>query len=482
MNLLAVEISTASAKALIFSLKKGFKKVKSIPFDKSVCDIASQDPEGVFDALMHCIKEVVKDERESIDAIGICTTWHSLMFLDGSRKPMERIYTWAHSKASQTVKKYRQDTELCKWIYGRTGCMINSTYPLWQYIHFRDTNPEFCQKAVYLSSQQEYAFEKLTGEIAASRCTASGSGFLNTHTLDWDDEVLEFAGVKREQLASLKEPTYSAHLTSSMAEELGLTPGIPVIIGGADGALNQIGEGAVKEGIMTLSVGTSGAIRLVSNEAILPSKPSTWCYYLAEGKHIVGGSTAGAGNCLEWFVDKMSLDGRLSYKELDKAVESANIDNAPYFLPFLYGERCPGWVDNRLGGFLDLSSGHGIVDMYYALLEGVLFNLYHCYTLLTKLMVPPEKILVSGGIVRSRFWTQMVADIFQKEMNISNIEHVSLLGVVALMLKSLNIVQNLGHNKLDCGDVIYPDKGIMDIYMKRFERYRALYNSIENAK
>jgi gluconokinase len=476
MSLLAIEISTASAKALLYSAGKGVTRVKGIPFDKSICDVATQDPEGVYNVLLHCIKDIVKEERESIDAVGICTTWHSLMFLDSRRKPIGRMYTWAHSKASESVQNYRKDPDFCSWIYGRTGCMVNSTYPLWQYIHFRDTNAEIYQKGAYLSSQQEYIFEKLTGEIAASRCTASGSGFLNSHTLDWDEEVLAFASVKREQLAPCKEPTYHAPLLGSIAKELGLPLGIPVIIGGADGALNQIGDGAMQYGVMTLSIGTSGAIRLVSNETVLPASPSTWCYYLAEGKRIVGGSTAGAGNCLEWFVNQLGFGSRLHYDDLNDAVKSTNTDRAPFFLPFLYGERCPGWMDNRLGGFLDLNGSHSMVDMYYAVLEGVLFNLLHCYTFLTGLMAPPEKILVSGGIVRSEYWVRMVANIFQKELKISNIEHVSLLGAVGLMLKSLNPQYDLGQRQFDAGAVITPDREVADIYRKRFERYRSLYH------
>jgi gluconokinase len=477
MNLLAIEISTASAKALLYSVGQGVKKVKSIPFDQSICDIASQDPEGVFNALIGCVKEIIKDEPEPIEALGICTTWHSLLLLDERRNPIGRIYTWANSKASQSVKKYRQSAELCNWYYQRAGCMVNSTYPFWQYIHFRDTDPGLCQKARFLSSQQEYVFEKLTGEVAASRCTASGSGFLNTRTLDWDQDVLEFASIKREQLASLKEPTYVAPLKNNIAKVLGLRTGIPVIIGGADGALNQIGDGAVQEGIMTFSVGTSGALRLVSNEVVLPASPSTWCYYLAEGKHIVGGSTSSAGNCVEWFNNKMSFREKFSYADLEGMVKEVDPKNAPIFLPFLYGERCPGWVDNRLGGFFDLSSEHGIGDMYYAVLEGVLFNLYHCYTLLTELMEQPQKILVSGGIVRSNFWVQMVADIFQREMHISNIPHVSLLGAVALICKSLNLVSEIGQDQLGSGAMILPNKAVKDIYRQRFEKYLALYNA-----
>ncbi|HBE78469.1 MAG TPA: hypothetical protein DDW65_11945 [Firmicutes bacterium] len=479
MSLLAIEISTASAKAMIYSVGQGVQKVKSIGFDKSICDIASQDPVGVLDTLIRCIREIVQDKTDNIEAVGICTTWHSLLFLDGDRNPLGRIYTWANTKASQIAAQYRQDARLCSWVYERTGCMINSTYPLWQYIYFRDMDDESCRKARYLSSQEEYVFEKLTGEIAVSRCTASGSGLLNTHTLDWDDKILEFASIKREQLASLKEPTYAAPLKSSIAKELGLTPGIPVIIGGADGALNQIGDGGIREDIMTMSVGTSGAIRLVSNEVVLPSSPSTWCYYLAEGRHIVGGSTAGAGNCLDWFADKMGCGGKLSFEELEEAVKHVNIDNAPFFLPFLYGERCPGWLDNRLGGVLGLSSGHSFADMYYAVLEGVLFNLYHCYVFLAELMSPPEKIVLSGGIVRSGYWTQMVSDIFQKKINISNVEHVSLLGAVVLIMKSLGL-QDLKQVQSDYGVVIVPDQRMKDIYGQRFEKYCTLYDRLKN--
>jgi len=77
----------------------------------------------------------------------------------------------------------------------------------------------------------------------------------NIHTLEWDEDILKFAGISPSMLCELKEATYFAPLKDSMAELLGIKSGIPVIIGGSDGALNQIGAGALKRGIMTLSVG-----------------------------------------------------------------------------------------------------------------------------------------------------------------------------------------------------------------------------------
>lgn len=98
---------------------------------------------------------------------------------------------------------------------------------------------------------------------------------------------------------------------------------------------------------MTLSMGTSAAIRMSYPEPILPQTPSTWCYYGAEGKRIVGAATSGAGNCVEWFAKKMLL-GNYKYRELDDMVAQRYSQpfDAPIFLPFNFGERCP-----RLGRF-----------------------------------------------------------------------------------------------------------------------------------
>lgn len=476
MRYLAIELSTASAKAMLYDVDRGIVSVKSTPFGSAVCDLASQDAEGVFDALTRCVLSVRADSDADVDAVGICTTWHSIMFLDKNRRPLDRIYTWANSSAGRSVAKYRKNGELCDAYYQRTGCMVNSTYPYWQYIHFRDTKPDLIRNTAYLSSQQEYLFERLTGETAVSLCASSGSGFLNIRELRWDEKSIDFCGASPEQFAPLKEATYAAPLRAEIAAAWKLKPGIPVVLGGADGALNQIGEGALGEGVMTFSVGTSGALRLAGKEAVLPSKPSTWCYYLTEGMRVVGGSTSGAGNCVTWFAEKMSLGGRLDLASLDRAAEQVDAGRAPLFLPFPYGERCPGWRDDRKAAFTNISGENSLADLYYSVLEGVLFNLYHCYSILADLMPEPNRILVSGGITRSPLWIQMAADIFGKELTVSNVEHVSLLGAIGLIRKALEPQYDLSRRIVSDGETIKPNKKNARLYAERFERYLECYS------
>lgn len=478
MNILGLEVSTSSAKTIIYSSDNGVVDVQSIPYPSEVCDVVSQDIEGMYGTLIECTKKILKDNDLNIDAIGISTTWHSLLLLDSDKRPIGRLRTWADTEASHTSKRYREDTTLSSEFYKKTGCVIHSVYPIWKYMHIKAEDSATAEKARYLSSQQEYIFERLTGERAVSKTMASGTGFFNINTLDWDSDILNFAGLDKRALSPLVEPTYFAPLTEEAAREMDLASGIPVVIGGSDGALNQIGAGAMEEGIMTLSVGTSGALRLASKVPVIPQEPSTWCYYLADGKRIAGAATAGAGNCVEWFVKRLNSHSGLGFSELEAHMEAIDRAEAPIFLPFLYGERCPGWNDERQGGFYGLKGEHLIGDMYYSLLEGILFNLYHCYIILTEVMDIPKEIRISGGITNSDIWLQMAADIFQREIITSQIEHASIIGGVALALNAMGELESLDKFSSPMGERIDPNRDMADHYRRRFEKYLKLYERI----
>jgi len=240
-----------------------------------------------------------------------------------------------------------------------------------------------------------------------------------------------------------------------------------------------VGAGAMGPGIMTMSVGTSGALRVTSPVPVLPDNPSTWCYYVIHGKRLAGAATSGAGNCVQWFGKRLNR-GSISYRALDELASKIDIQDAPIFLPFLYGERCPGWEDTRTGGFVDLKPHHEVGHLHYAILEGVLFNLYQCYVVLEKLMGVPKEIRISGGIENSRWWLQMAADIFQREIYTSNVEHASTMGAVAVALKATGAIKSLEEFNPSQGEKIVPNESMAQIYAKRFERYMEWYDKTSN--
>lgn len=78
----------------------------------------------------------------------------------------------------------------------------------------------------------------------------------------------------------------------------------------SDGGLNQVGAGAVADGVMTFSVGTSGAIRLTTSKPVLSKEPSTWCY-MSPKNWLSGAATNGCCNCLDWFKEQVGMSRAL---------------------------------------------------------------------------------------------------------------------------------------------------------------------------
>ncbi|MBQ3865181.1 MAG: hypothetical protein II781_05015 [Clostridia bacterium] len=473
MYVLALEASTSSAKAMVFSPDEGQLALSAVPYSKDIGDIVTLDADGVFECMLEAGKQAVAKAGKPISAIGFSTIWHSLLFTDEHLRPLGRAWTWANTQASATASSVRQDSETASYLYQRTGCVPHSLFPLMQYLHQLKTKPELADRRICLSSLSAYLLYRLTGEYRYSLSNAAGSGMLNIHTLQWDEEILSRYGIFREKLIPLCEPDDSFPLSREAAAYMGL-PVIPVAAGGSDGALNQIGAGALLPGRMTFSVGTSGAIRVSSPYPILPDHPSTWCYYAAEGLRIAGAATNGACNSVDWF---RALVGNPSFDSLENAVrtEKDRLREAPIFLPFQWGERCPGWNDRRLGGFINLHGDDTLGTCYYAVLEGVLMNLKHCFTILTEVAGMPDVIYLSGGIAHSSIWPQMAADIFGKTLMLSEIENASCLGAAALALKAAGGLETLTDFTPPAGIPIVPDADRVILMNERFKQYLSAY-------
>ncbi|WP_205647262.1 FGGY-family carbohydrate kinase [Actinobaculum sp. 313] len=151
--------------------------------------------------------------------------------------------------------------------------------------------------------------------------------------------------------------------------------------------------------------------------------------------------------------------------------------DTPVFLPFLFGERCPGWNDERRGGFLNVEASHTANDLYRAAQEGVLFNLYQCYKVLAEANGAPTEVMLSGGILKSSAWTQMAADIFGVPMSVNDVEQGSLLGAIILGMEQQGLIDDVRDYKPTVVRTIDPDPSHRDFYEEKFARYLECYEN-----
>lgn len=466
MKILALESSTTSAKAMIYDTDTRDFQVESVPY-KMESSEGIQDAEEVFQQMVAMGKELCKGQK--IDMVALGSEWHSVVLCDENMKPQTPVYHWTYLGAVDICKNLRNDKEFVDWIYQKTGCMVNAIYPVYKIMLLKEQGYDVTKYR--FMGQSTYNTYRLTNEWVVTDSMASAAGLLNLHEKDYDLDIIEKLGTKREQYPKVIRYDDIYPLTQEGAELLGLEAGIPVLTSNPDGGLNQVGAGATKEGIMTLSLGTSGALRMSVSKPLLPKKPSVWCYYSPKSC-LSGAATSGCCNCIDWFKKKYFPAGT-SFAEMENGCE--DIANTPVFLPFLFGERCPGWEDERTGSFFKLKSQHTLFDMYRAIQEGVLFNLYQCYEELVALNGEPKQIMLSGGIVLSKLWTQMAADIFQKEMTIQEVEHSSLMGSIALSMELLGVIEDASDFVSENNEVIAPNPEMKAMYQAKYADYFEMY-------
>ncbi len=466
MNILALEASTTSAKALLYC-GNSIKAMKSKEYGKPDSISLMQQPKDMLEVLFEVGRAVA--EGEKIDIISLGSTWHSLILCDKNMQPISQEYSWQYVGAANHAAEIRRNKELVNTIYHTTGCLTHAIYPAYKIMKMRELGADM--KNTIFTDLGSYIHYELTSEHLVSKCTASGSALLDINTLDYSDFMLNLCDIQKTQLPIIAEYDKLCPLTEVAAKKLGVQSGIPVTLSFSDGGLNQIASCSNKKGLMTMSVGTSGALRMTTDVPMIPKIPSSWCYY-SPISYLVGAAISGACNCVDWAKNKF-FPGNVSYRELEEI--AIDRENLPIFLPFLFSERSPGWNDAAKGGFVGLTPHHGPAELFHAVMEGVLYNLRQCYEIVASTAGEPEAIMISGGITNSPIWLQMAADVMQKELLIDPVEQASVMGGIymAQMINSIPTIYPTEYKKLTP-----KAEGKSGGYEKRYERYLEAYSKM----
>ncbi|MDD3164414.1 MAG: FGGY-family carbohydrate kinase [Oscillospiraceae bacterium] len=471
MLVLALESSTSSSKALLYDTEQGVVGLAQEPYDPSFCSGGKTDTHAAFAHTMAMGRKVAAGKP--VAAIALCSTWHSIGVCDKDFSPITPTFAWNYMAPAAQCRAMRADPALCRLLYQKTGCMPHVTYPRHALLYEQSQGLDLSGKL--LLSQGAYNLYQLTGEFAESINVMSGSGLMDVAALRYDALPMDLLGIRPSQLGALVTYRDTFPLHAAGAKLLGISAGIPVVPAHSDGALNQIANGAGQPGRMTFSVGTSGAIRMSTKAPVLPEGQQLWSYYGVDN-YISGGAVAGACSCVNWFKDAV-LGGALSFGQLEAM--PLHLARPPVFLPFTFGERCPGWRDDRVGGLVDLMPEHTVADWYYAVQAGPLFNLLQCYKVLQQAVGTPSDVIVSGGVLNSRRWTQMIADIFQTRILCVQNIHASAVGAAVLAMHACGAMPRISDftRDFDEASAVLPDPSRYPFYEAWYAAYLCAYNA-----
>lgn len=467
MRILALESSTTSAKAVLYDSQTATVTTESERFDFTSDDPAARDADEAAAQVFALGRKHLAGS--TVDLVTLCSTWHGVTLQSPAGESLTPVYLWPYLGAEGVEAKLRQDADFVRWFYGRTGCMVSAIYPALKLRMMADNGVDTTSGIVM--DDGSVMFQRLTGRFATTASLASGSGLLNTHNVTWDDEVPGVLGIGKLRLPEIVSSRTHEPLTAQAGEWLGLPAGTPVLAPGPDGGFNQVGDGATKPGIMTFSMGTSGALRVVASAPKISQHQSTWCYRSPDG-WLSGAATNGCTNTVDWV--RHAVMGDDDFTAIGAALRPGAQD-VPTFLPFHFGERCPGWNAHRRGGFVGLEPAHDKIAMYEAVLQGVLFNLRQCFEELVELNGQPSQIRLSGGVLSSPYWTQMAADVMGADLDLSAQQNQSGVGALRLGLTAFGLdEEGPGLSSAPIGTV-HPDAGLADYYNERYEAYLTAY-------
>jgi xylulokinase len=138
---------------------------------------------------------------------------------------------------------------------------------------------------------KDYVRLKLTGEYATDRAGASGTILFDLAQRDWSTEVLEKLGIQPKWLPSTHEGTEATGVISTAASQATSLPaGIPEFGGGGDQSAAAVGTGAVVDGVVSLSLGTSGVVFASLDQSTIEpeGRLHAFCHAVPGKWHLMG--------------------------------------------------------------------------------------------------------------------------------------------------------------------------------------------------
>jgi len=487
-TLVGIDLGTSAVKVLACGLDGKVVAEGSAPYplETPQPEWVEQDADVVYRATMHVVHDVLGQvylRGNDVAAIGFSCAMHGVLPVDAGGEPLAPLITWMDRRSAKIAEAWRSDGTADQ-LYARTGAPVHPMLPSCKLRWLAEHEPDLFARAAKFVSIKELLVYRWTGEWLIDHGMASGTGLFDVRAREWSDRALEVARIDRSKLSRPAPPSTTLHaLRPTIASALALTGNPGIVLASSDGALANLGVGAVAPGEVALTLGTSGAIRTVVERPVLDEHGRTFCYAFDDKRYIVGGPTSSAGASLnklhDLFMSEVPEKERFA-RSVELAESAPPGANGLSVLPFLGGERAPYWLAELRGALIGLDLSHERSDIMRASLEGVVFALATVFDVLRERIGEPKRIRLSGGLTHAPLVRQMVADVFGCQAVLADQEEASAFGAAALAgiaigaLADPAAVALLLHPRY----VHEPNVAAVEQYRAIFARYRACVEAV----
>lgn len=497
--LIGIDVGTSSAKTVLIEEtgKVVFTVAPEYTFSMPQQAWVEANPEDWWQATVQSLQALFEQSgvsAEDISGIGLTGQMHGLVLLDAEGEVLRPCIMWNDQR---TVSQCQQLTDKvgAEKVLEITGNPILPGFTAPKILWVQENEPEIFARVDKILLPKDYIRYRLSGQFFTDVSDASGTSLLDVANRNWSEAMCDACGVSSHLLPQVTESTeVTSAVTREVAAITGLKADTPIVAGGGDQAAQAVGCGIVKEGVVSATLGTSGVVFAHSDKYRVEPEGRLHAFCAAvPGKwHLMGVMLSAAG-AFQWF--KNTLGGEESIQEKTTGVDAYDAltklaETVPAgsegltFLPYLSGERTPHPDPYARGVFFGLSLMHSKAHMTRAVLEGVSFGLCDSLDLMRNLGIKPQTIVASGGGAKSSFWRQMLADIFQAQIETNNATEGAAYGAAILAGVGVGIypsVEAACEQTLVSQNNVSPDEAVVESYSKAYEQYSELYPVLKDS-
>lgn len=490
--LLGIDIGTSACKVIAVDSRGqvAAKAVGDYPVMSLRPGWAEQDPEYWWRAADKAVTEVLArlPDRRAVQGIGLSGQMHGLIALDKHDHVLRPAILWCDQRAAPHCDEI---TAKAGGLQGLLELVQNRMLPgftagklLWM----REHEPELFARLRRMLNPKDYLRLRLTGEHVTDVSDASGTGLFDVRNRAWSRPLMRLLDLPESILPEVVESSdRTGVLLPDLAARWGLPPATPVFGGGGDSVIQTTSMGVIDSGPLGVTLGTAGIVAGGMRSCPVPTGQLQISCGNAPGRWHVMGVTLTAGGAFEWLKQALAsvspATGALSFERMiSMAREAPAGSGGLLFLPYLLGERCPHVAADGRAAWIGLTSMHGGPHLVRSVMEGVLLNIRTIAALCVSSGLACDEIRASGGAMSEPFWSQLLADVLQREVTtVTGAAEGGAYGAVLAAGVGSGWWTTLDEAvaTLEVTSRTAPDRALDPLYASRFSTFCGLYDALQ---
>lgn len=496
--LLGIDIGTSGTKTLLCTHDGSVVATATAEHDISQPHPgwSEQDPLQWWTATKQATAAVLskaKAKGEDVTGIGLSGQMHGGVFLGDGVEPLRPAILWNDQRTAKQCAEIEDKAGGRAKLIEMVGNPALTGFTAPKMLWVREHEPAVWERTRHVLLPKDYIRLRMTGEYATEVGDASGTLLLDVKKRAWNRDLLTLLSLDASLLPECFEShVVSGKLTRQAADELGLKADTPIVGGSGDQPAGAVGNGVVRGGIVSATLGTSGVVFAHSDQPTYDpaGRVHTMCSAV-EGKWCVFGCMLSAGGSFQWFRNTLGQPEVAAAKDkgvdpyqllIDEAQKAQPGCEGLFFLPYLTGERCPHPDPDARGGWIGLTARHTRPDLIRSLIEGVTFGMTDALRIIQSMSIDVQTVRLSGGGARSDFWRQLQADIYGVDCAVINAQEGPAYGVALLAGVGTGVWSNI-EEACDAAiserERLTPNAERAEHYRKLHEQYDRLYPALK---